>query len=180
MRKPSRVPEQSRESCLQLPLLLFSVSLATNPGRSISWQPLPMLPSLPLLEGGWSPLSGPGWCARFPTQTRPCTCKPAVANKHARLFLQASSLSKARDPSPMENCDRSVQSGCPPSKLGRNLASPQQAAFRFFETYRGLAPVFLDSLPKLLHVSEQQGTGKITISIWLLRPLSLICTGFEI
>lgn len=67
----------------------------------------------------------------------------------------------------------------PSSELGRNLSFPQRAAFRFFETYHGLAPVFLDSLPNLLHVSEQQGTRRITVSIWLLWPLSLICTGLK-
>lgn len=82
---------------------------------------------------------------------------------------------RLEDPPPMEDW---TSANNPPSWA--EIWLPEQAACRFFETYRRLAPVFLDSLPNLLHVSEQQGTGRITTSIWLLRPLSLICTGFEI
>ena len=89
-------------------------------------------------------------------------------------------LRRPRLPPPVEDWNTTIQSSHLTTEPRGNLASSQRAAFRFFETYHGLALVFLDSLPNPLHVSEQQGTGRIMISIWLLRPLRLICTGFEI
>lgn len=110
-------------------------------------------------------------------------CRPPLAGQVSwshTCLLQASGFSEAPGRSSNGDLTSPARSRHLCLQLGRTLASPQRAACRFFETNRRLAPAFLDSLPNLLHVSEQQGTGRITISIWLLRPLSLICTGFEI
>lgn len=169
----------SEQYQVQIQTLTFSYCGSGSPPKPQllrSWQP----------EDWWEKWRG--MSSRVPKQdpssrdfavSLPTLLLVSLKKAVGQLLALGSPLS--RRSRPWSNSTRPVwpdQTAVPPWAVQESSFSTSNS-FIFLETHWSLVPVFLDSLPSLLHAWAAK-TWRITISIWLQRALSLICAGSEI